>query len=168
MQIRQMRVERGWSQEQLAERSGLSVRTIQRIEGGREPSLAASTSLAAALGVEVSALAVEETQAPSAASFVGSIRACLTKYADFTGRAGRPEYWWFFLAAGLVIGAGALVAEAVGAVVAIALAIPLLAAGTRRLRDAGHSGWWQLMALVPFGAVVPLIMLALPSQAGES
>lgn len=44
---------RGWSREQLAEVSGLSVRTIKRIENGQQPGLASSTALARAFGIDV-------------------------------------------------------------------------------------------------------------------
>ena len=63
--------------------------------------------------------------------------------------------------------AAALVHAVVAGLVLLSVLLPLVAAGTRRLRDAGHSGWWQLLHLVPFGGVVPLILLALPSSAEE-
>ncbi len=47
MIIRKLRLQRGWSQEQLAELSGLSIRTIQRIERGQKPGLESLKSLAA-------------------------------------------------------------------------------------------------------------------------
>jgi len=59
MIIRKLRLENGWSQEQLAEISGLSVRTIQRIERGQKPSLETCKSLAAVFEINVSDLTVE-------------------------------------------------------------------------------------------------------------
>ena len=53
MDIRAARQARGWSQEELAERTGLSARTIQRIENGARPSAATARLLAAAFEVEV-------------------------------------------------------------------------------------------------------------------
>ena len=44
--IKKMRLERHWSQEQLAEMSGLSIRTIQRIENGENAGLESLKSLA--------------------------------------------------------------------------------------------------------------------------
>jgi hypothetical protein len=55
--IRRLRLERGWSQEQLAMASGVSLRTIQRVEAVGAASMETWTCLAAALGVERSALA---------------------------------------------------------------------------------------------------------------
>ncbi len=59
MIVRKHRLDRGWSQEQLAELSGLSVRTIQRIERGQTPSLETLKSLAAAFDLDVSDLSME-------------------------------------------------------------------------------------------------------------
>lgn len=92
----------------------------------------------------------------STMTFFEAIRVCLAKYAHFDGRASRPEFWWFALFVVLVATAGAYVSEAVGSICLIALLLPLLAAGTRRLRDSGRSGWWQLFLLVPVGGIVIL------------
>lgn len=59
MIVRKLRLEKGWSQEQLAEFSGLSVRTIQRVERGQKPSLETLKSLAAVFEIDVSDLAME-------------------------------------------------------------------------------------------------------------
>jgi len=59
MRIRKLRLERGWSQETLAEISGLSVRTIQRIERGGAASLETMNALAAAFDLDVASLATE-------------------------------------------------------------------------------------------------------------
>ncbi|CAI0801487.1 anaerobic benzoate catabolism transcriptional regulator [Serratia proteamaculans] len=54
--IRQLRLEKGWSQEQLATIAGLSTRTVQRIENGEQASLETLTAIAAALELQVSDL----------------------------------------------------------------------------------------------------------------
>ncbi len=56
MIIRKLRLNRGWSQEHLAEISALSTRTIQRIERGQNPSLESLKSLAAVFEIDVSEL----------------------------------------------------------------------------------------------------------------
>ena len=56
MLVQKLRLQRGWSQQQLAELSGLNVRTIQRIEKGQEPSVESLKSLAAVFNVEFSTL----------------------------------------------------------------------------------------------------------------
>lgn len=89
-------------------------------------------------------------------TFMDAIRICLAKYADFSGRASRAEFWWFFLFVLLVASALTLLHEVLGSIFLIAVLLPLLAVGTRRLRDSGKSGWWQLFLLVPVGGIVAL------------
>ncbi len=102
-----------------------------------------------------------------ALAFQEAIIVCLTKYAEFDGRASRSEFWWFFLFVGLVSSALVYVSETLGSVFLIAMLLPLLAAGARRLRDAGHSGWWQLFLPVPVGGIVILAFLWALPPAGE-
>jgi DNA-binding CsgD family transcriptional regulator len=89
-------------------------------------------------------------------TFFEAIRVCLTRYADFAGRAGRPEFWWFALFVTLAVSAVAYVSEALGGLVLTVLLLPFLAVGARRLRDSGQSPWWLLMLLVPVGGLVAL------------
>lgn len=97
-------------------------------------------------------------------TFYESIRKCLTKYAEFNGRASRSEFWWFALFVVLCTSAFTLVSETVGGIFLIAVLLPLLAAGSRRLRDSGESPWWQLFLLVPFGIVIVGTLWVLPSK----
>jgi transcriptional regulator with XRE-family HTH domain len=168
MQVRDMRRGRGWSQEQLAEASGLSVRTIQRIESGQPAGLASAAALARAFEVEVDEVMVSDVPEAGTLSFLDAIRVCLVRYAEFEGRAGRAEYWWFVLFVTLATSAAALASEAVGGIVLLLLLTPLAAAGARRLHDVGYSGWWQLFALAPVGVVVPLVLQALPEGSRRS
>jgi hypothetical protein len=87
------------------------------------------------------------------------------KAVDFSGTASRLEYWWFFLFVLMVAAAATVISEMISQLVSLIVLLPLLAVGTRRLRDTGRSGWWQLLFLVPFGQLVVLYLLALPSQA---
>lgn len=66
MIIRKLRQERGWSQEQLSELSGLSVRTIQRIERGHHPSMETLKALAAAFDTDVARLTTRALDAAPA------------------------------------------------------------------------------------------------------
>jgi len=61
MSIQERRLEKGWSQEQLARHSGLSTRTIQRIEGGQKAGLESLKCLAAVFGTSISTLMQEQT-----------------------------------------------------------------------------------------------------------
>ena len=95
-------------------------------------------------------------------TFYESIRVCLAKYAEFNGRASRSEFWWFTLFVTLVASALTYLSETLGSVFLIAILLPLLAAGTRRLRDSGKSAWWQLFLLAPGGIVIVGVLWALP------
>jgi hypothetical protein len=109
------------------------------------------------IGKEIRMESVAHEQAPGGATsmtFIESIRVCLTKYADFSGRASRAEFWWFMLFVVLVASALVTLSETLGEVFLIGMTLPLLAAGTRRLRDTGKNGWWQLFLLVPVGGLV--------------
>jgi transcriptional regulator with XRE-family HTH domain len=65
MQVQKRRLQRGWSQQQLAELSGLSVRTIQRIENGQTPSMESLKSLASVFETDFSTLSSEMTMPTS-------------------------------------------------------------------------------------------------------
>ena len=105
---------------------------------------------------------------------------CWKKYAVFSGRARRKEYWKFvevnFIIAVAIALPGMLgavkAAEAlwwVGNLFNLAVLLPGLAVCARRLHDIGKSGWWMLIALVPFiGAIVLLVFMCLDSQPGEN
>ncbi|MBA2965362.1 MULTISPECIES: DUF805 domain-containing protein [Ramlibacter] len=81
--------------------------------------------------------------------FVESIKTCLRKYAAFNGRASRPEYWWFALFYFLVSVVAAMFSDVLNALVGVAVLLPSLAVGTRRLHDIGKSGWFQLVWFIP-------------------
>ena len=66
MLVQKLRLQRGWSQQQLAELSGLSIRTIQRIEGGQTPSVETLKSLAAVFEIDFSQLQAEPVMNTSA------------------------------------------------------------------------------------------------------
>jgi len=107
-------------------------------------------------------------------------RICFQKYADFTGRARRAEYWWFAVAVTLVTVVLTIVdiiafdglAEDIGVfstVFGLATMIPSFAVGARRLHDINRSGWWQLLWLVPIiGWVVLIYFLVRIGNAGDN
>ena len=82
---------------------------------------------------------------------VEAVKTCLKKFFDFTGRARRSEYWWFFLFTIIVssvfsfLGGFFPLFTFIGLLCSVVLTIPLLAALTRRLHDTGRSGWWVLL-----------------------
>jgi len=60
MMVRKLRLKRAWSQEQLAQFSGLNIRTIQRIERGQKAGLESLKSLAAVFEIELDELLEKE------------------------------------------------------------------------------------------------------------
>ncbi|MGW2783307.1 DUF805 domain-containing protein [Streptomyces populi] len=95
----------------------------------------------------------------------------LKKYATFSGRARRQEYWMFTLINSLIyvalaaIGFGLLNTVALAAIYELATLIPGLAVSVRRLHDTGRSGWWLLIALVPLvGFITLLVFMASESK----
>lgn len=87
-------------------------------------------------------------------NFGQAISTCFSKYATFSGRASRPEFWWFFLFQVLVSIAASMFGDVINGLVNLALLLPALAVGARRLHDIGKSGWWQLIALTVIGLLV--------------
>jgi uncharacterized membrane protein YhaH (DUF805 family) len=104
--------------------------------------------------------------------FGEAISTCLGKYAQFDGRAVRSEYWWFYLFTFLANWAASIIGHfAHGAggsilsvVVSLALLLPSLAAGVRRLHDTGRSGWWLLVGVTVIGLIPLVIWLAQPGR----
>ena len=98
----------------------------------------------------------------------------IKKYAVFSGRARRQEYWMFLLI-NLIV---EIVLYAIGAALntqflydlyALALLLPSLAVAARRLHDTDRSGWWLLIVIIPLiGAIVLIVFLATDSQAGQN
>lgn len=101
----------------------------------------------------------------------------LRKYATFSGRAQRSEYWFFQLfyflisLAALMLDAltGTLSEDAgmgiIGLLVTLGLFLPSLAVSVRRLHDTNRSGWWLLLWLVPLvGFIAVLVFMCLDSE----
>lgn len=100
--------------------------------------------------------------------FGEAVKACLHKYATVSGRAGRPEFWWFMLFVFLVLLATHLVHEWLGKLAFAALVVPSLAAAARRLHDIGKSAWFLLLAFVPvIGNLLLLYWYLQPSDAAN-
>ena len=110
-------------------------------------------------------------QAAPPRSFVGAISTCMAKYAVFSGRASRSEYWFFWLF-GVMMNWGSLfvftailpfeLAQALWGLVSLALIIPVLAAAVRRMHDVGKSGFFVLVPLYN------LVLLVSPGTDGPN
>ena len=97
-----------------------------------------------------------------------SIKTCFNKYATFSGRASRSEYW-FFILFGILGGIVAIIIDVmilgypmdestpINSIFSLVLIIPTTAAACRRLHDVNKSGWWQLIAITIIG-IIPLMI----------
>ena len=88
---------------------------------------------------------------------------CLKNYVTFDGRARRKEFWFFMLVC-FILGIIVQVIDAIlgthqtlNGLLNLALLLPSLAVGARRLHDTNRSGWWQLLILTVIG-IIPLII----------
>jgi uncharacterized membrane protein YhaH (DUF805 family) len=93
-------------------------------------------------------------------TFGESISTCFSKYATFEGRASRSEYWWFFLFALLGSLATGMLGPVLSGLFSLAILLPSLAVGARRLHDIDKSGWFLLVGLVPLVGWIILIVWA--------
>lgn len=87
-------------------------------------------------------------------------------YGNFEGRASRKEYWNFFLfnfLAGLIL--GVVSAGVLSIIYSIAVIVPNIAVGVRRLHDIGKSGWLMLLGLIPLvGFIILIVFFCLESS----
>jgi len=92
-------------------------------------------------------------------TFFEAVAKCYRKYFVFKGRASRAEYWWCFAAAFLFAwplrlaeteeGNWFAILSFIYFILTLSVAMPLLAAWTRRMHDVGKSGWSWLFVFVP-------------------
>jgi uncharacterized membrane protein YhaH (DUF805 family) len=103
----------------------------------------------------------------------------LKKYAVFSGRARRKEFWMFMLfnvIVGMILGivATTLASFTLGLSFVllfgyyIAVLLPIVGVRARRLHDISKSGWWLLLYFVPFGGIVLLIFFFTDSTPGDN
>lgn len=99
---------------------------------------------------------------------LAATKLAFSKFATFTGKSSRPEYWYFFLVIAIATAAFGIFSEDLAALISVITIVPLAAASTRRLRDAGKSTanfFWLLLPLV--GLVIVLVQLAQPARANK-
>lgn len=115
-------------------------------------------------------------------SFQDAIRTCFAKYAIFSGRAPRSELWWFVLFTLLANFALGIVDQAIfglspdgqpvsilGGLFSLAVLLPTIAVGVRRLHDLDRTGWWYLLIFIPVvGALVLVFFFVQRGTAGPN
>jgi len=106
---------------------------------------------------------------------------CVKHYASFGGRAGRKEFWHYFLMYMLIVMVLTVIDAIIGrldtkagvgllsGIFALVTLLPGLGVGIRRLHDIGRTGWWLLISVVPFvGAIVLLVFAATKGDAAAN
>lgn len=105
----------------------------------------------------------------------------LKKYAVFSGRSRRKEYWYFFLV-NLIITFILLIIDMVtgtysfqsglgflGSIYSVLVLIPNISVSVRRLHDTARSGWWVLVGLIPIiGAIILFVFMVQDSTPGDN
>ena len=116
-----------------------------------------------------------------------AVKTVLSKYATFSGRAPRSEYWWWSLAlfiffVVLAVIDGALIAPMLGferfepsagqplsLLASLTIILPCIAVTIRRLHDTDRTGWWLLIGLIPLvGSLVLLFFYIQKGTEGEN
>lgn len=108
--------------------------------------------------------------------FVEAVKTVFSKYATFSGRARRSEYWYFVLLSAIVGVVGGIImsfSQNIGTIITsvwgLATFIPSLAVVWRRLHDIGKSGVWYFINFVPLaGPIILLIFICKDSQPGSN
>lgn len=112
--------------------------------------------------------------------FPDAVKICFNKYVDFNGRARRSEFWWWVLFT-VLLGIVASIIDAIlgtrsssgtgliESLVNLAVLLPSLAVGARRLHDTGRSGWWQLLwILIVIGWIILIVWFCQDSKSDNS
>lgn len=112
--------------------------------------------------------------------FKEAVQTCLKeKYVDFNGRARRSEYWWFALFGWILTivlsildslifnaASGYGILASLGG---LAIFLPALGVGVRRLHDMDKSGWWLLLSFIPLiGFIILLFWFVQPGTRGQN
>ena len=107
-------------------------------------------------------------------NFMTAVSTCFKKYATFSGRASRSEYWYFTLFYMVVSAVLSLIFQdqsmsALSTVFSLVTLVPTLAVSWRRMHDIGKSGAWSLLVLLPIiGTIIVLIWECKDSQPGSN
>ncbi|MEO7236923.1 MAG: DUF805 domain-containing protein [Lapillicoccus sp.] len=105
-----------------------------------------------------------------------AVRSCFAQYVGFSGRARRSEFWYFYLFT-IILSVIASVLQRllsdsssgfITGIAALAIILPSLAVGVRRLHDTSRSGWWLLIGLIPIIGTIVLIVFYVQDSHGDN
>jgi uncharacterized membrane protein YhaH (DUF805 family) len=104
----------------------------------------------------------------------------LKKYAVFTGRASRSEFWWYVLFNLIITVVLSTIDRMTGTMsdsgygllsglYALAVVLPTIGVAIRRLHDTSRTGWWLLIGLIPIvGFIVLIVFYCIDSDPGDN
>jgi uncharacterized membrane protein YhaH (DUF805 family) len=111
----------------------------------------------------------DDTGRRNAMQIQEAVETCIVKkYADFEGCATRSEFWYFMLFCVLINALLAFAAEWAAGAFFLAMLVPSVAAGTRRLRDTGRGPRWWFLMVPPVIVVGWIVLVVFFSQAGQT
>jgi uncharacterized membrane protein YhaH (DUF805 family) len=108
-----------------------------------------------------------------ALNFVQAIQSGFSNYATFSGRAARSEFWYWTLFS-FVVQIAVLLVDAeltegiAGTLVSLALLLPTIAVGVRRLHDIDRTGWWWLISFTGIGVILLIVWACFKGTAGPN
>lgn len=157
--LKNIRGKLGLSQEQLADKLGVSRQAVTKWESGEGmPDTFNMKALAKLSGHTIDYLLDNNTDYVQKITFVEAVRETFTRFSDFEGRTTKPAFWWYALFYVLVLAVCSVfdfvqlaenitLAYVLASVFVIATLIPSIAVGVRRLRDSGE-GWRSMFWLL--------------------
>jgi len=124
-------------------------------------------------GLDLSVSPITASTPQVTVDFPKAVQLGFQRYVDFRGRSSRAEFWWWFLFTVLVsviltvVDSVAMPNPLLALVWQLAVLIPTIAIGVRRLHDINRSGWWYLLHPLGFGigSIVLIIWACMPSKA---
>ena len=83
-------------------------------------------------------------------NFQTAIKSGFQNYANFNGRSSRSAYWFWQLFVLIAANLSSAIFSTIGALFSIAMIVPSIAIGWRRMHDTGRAGWWSIIPIVGF------------------
>ena len=101
-------------------------------------------------------------------TFFDAIRLFFTKYADFSTRSRRSEYWWSVLFRVIAAGLATWILKDYDGIWSLVVLVPSIAISVRRLHDIGKSGTWLLLELIPVVGLIILLIWYCQDSTGDN
>ena len=92
--------------------------------------------------------------------------ACWKRYAEFSGRSSKKQYWSFFLINLAIAMVVSIISPTLGSLYQIAVLLPGISVAVRRMHDIGKSGWVLLLSLIPLVGLILIYWALQDSEQG--